>query len=336
MKLVTFLPPNTAGRGILGAMLEGQVVDMNTAMVCYLLPRMGAEHARAAAARAVPRTMLSWLRTGEAGRRRAREVLDFVGDTLRREQPLSGPRSEPVVYAGDAVRLLAPLPQPNSIRDFPCFAGHGGTSKSKDWYEVPSYYRGNQYAIIGPEDTIPWPSYCDRLDYELGYGFYIGKRGRDIPRAEAADYIGGFTIFNDISARDARFQHLHSPGKIKDFCNVMGPFLVTPDEVDPTSLRMEARVNGETWSQGITSTQYWTLGELIEYASIEETLYPGDFFGTGTVAGGCGMDNGRWLKPGDVIELEIQALGVLRNRVGPRPEVRRSLRLRHHETGGGP
>lgn len=331
MRLVTFQPPGPGARPRLGALLGEDVVDLNIALVCHRRTTLGGDEAYQVAAQDQPPDMLAWLHTGEVGQRAAREALEFVQHALSRGGQVLAPRSEPAVYSPDDVRLLAPLPRPNSIRDFLSFEVHGSTAKTKDWYEMPVYYRGNHCAVIGPEETIPWPSYSDKLDYELEYGIYIGKEGRNIPREAAADYIAGFTIFNDVSARDAKPDFYLSPGKIKDFCNVMGPCMVTPDEIDPTNLRMVARINGEVWTDGNTSTMYWTWGELIEYASMDETLYPGDFLGSGTVAGGCGVDHGRWIQPGDVIELEVEGIGVLRNRVGPKPEARRSLRLRQKQ-----
>lgn len=328
MRLVTFQPPTPGSPPRLGALLGDDVVDLNTALVCHLRTKLGGDRAYEVAAQDLPPDMVAWFRTGEAGRLAAREAFEFVQHAQRRGLQPIAPRSEPAIHPAEDARLLAPVPRPNSIRDFLSFEGHGSTAKTSDWYEMPVYYRGNHCAVIGPEETIPWPSYSDRLDYELEYGICIGKEGRNIPRDKAAEYIAGFTIFNDVSARDAKPNFYLSPGKVKDFCNVMGPCMVTPDEIDPMNLRMVARINGEVWTDGNTSAMYWTWGELVEYASMEETLYPGDFLGSGTVAGGCGVDHGRWLQPGDLIELEVEGIGILRNRVGPKPELRRSLRLR--------
>jgi 2-keto-4-pentenoate hydratase/2-oxohepta-3-ene-1,7-dioic acid hydratase in catechol pathway len=188
------------------------------------------------------------------------------------------------------------------------------------WYERAIYFKGNPATVVGPEDAIVWPSYAEKLDYELEFGIYVGKEGKDIPVDEAHHYIGGYTIFNDVSARDvllAEFPAQLGPAKGKDFDtgNVMGPCLVTPDELDVEHLRMAARVNGETWSEGDTSDMFWTFSQIIAHISAAETLYPGDFIGSGTVGGGCGVELDRWVQPGDVIELEIEGIGVLRNPV---------------------
>lgn len=159
------------------------------------------------------------------------------------------------------------------------------------------------------------------MDYELEFGVFIGKEGKNIPRDRAHEYIAGFTIYNDISARDIQSKEMQlwvGPAKGKNFenSNIMGPCLVTPDEIpDPYNLKMIARVNGEVWSEGSSRDMYFKFEELIEYISRDETLYPGEFIGSGTVGFGCGLELGKWIKPGDLIELEVEGLGVLRNRV---------------------
>jgi 2-keto-4-pentenoate hydratase/2-oxohepta-3-ene-1,7-dioic acid hydratase in catechol pathway len=222
------------------------------------------------------------------------------------------------------------VPRPNSLRDYLSFEGHASLSGKrqldKGWYEIPVCYKGNPDTVIGPDEVISWPAFTDLLDYELEYGIYIGKEGRNIPRERAEEYIVGYTIFNDISARDIQVKEMLAgglgPAKGKDTCSVMGPCLATPDEVDPCNLRMTARVNGELWSDNNSGTAYWTWPQIIEFASMEETLYPGDFLGSGTVEGGCGMELNRWIQPGDVIELEVEGIGILRNRVGEKPPKR--------------
>ncbi len=246
-------------------------------------------------------------------------------------------------------RLHAPL-RPRQLRDFLVFEQHlqGGLERHLErvygklgkrlllatglaripavWYERPLYYKGNRLSVVGHEHPIRWPSYARLLDYELELGMVIGRGGVDIKEADATQHIFGFTIFNDLSARDVqavemdRTFHL-GPSKSKDFDtgNVLGPCLVTADELDPYDLAMTARVNGETWSEGSSSTMHWTFEQLIAWTSRSETLYPGEVFGSGTVGTGCGLELGRYLSPGDVVELEIEGIGVLRNRIGPGP-----------------
>jgi len=148
----------------------------------------------------------------------------------------------------------------------------------------------------------------------------IGRRGKDIPVEEAHRYIAGFTIFNDFSARDQQMREAPigmGPSKGKDFDtgNAIGPYLVTPDELDVTNLRMVARVNGEVWSEGSSRGMHFSFAQLIAHVSQSETIYPGELWGSGTVTNGCGLELGRSLQPGDVVELEVEGIGILRNRV---------------------
>lgn len=234
-------------------------------------------------------------------------------------------------YAVKDIELLAPFPRPASLRDFGVFKTHmdaasriTGKEISLEWYKLPNYYRGSTSpgSIAGHEAVVTWPNYTEKLDFELEWGIYIGKTGKNIPIDDASEYIAGFTIYNDISARDIQFRHMTlslGPAKGKDFdnSNIMGPCLVTPDEIgDPYNLKMIARVNGEVWSEGTTSDMYYTFEEMISFVSQSETLFPGEFLGSGTVGMGCGWELDRWIQPGDIIELEIENIGVLKNQIG--------------------
>ena len=166
-----------------------------------------------------------------------------------------------------------------------------------------------------------WPSYSRAMDFELELACYIGKKALDVPVEKATDHIVGFTIYNDMSARDA--QGLEMPGKLgpakgKDFDtgNVMGPCLVTRDEIDDVyDLDMIARVNGEEWGRGNTRDMLWRFEDVIAHISRSETLYPGEVLGSGTVGNGCGLEQLRYLNPGDTVELEIEQIGTLTTRV---------------------
>ncbi len=333
MKLVTFEVSTPLGpvQGI-GAISGEKIIDLNLGYTRYLAEKRGSYIAYELSSAIVPPDMIGFLRSGQDGMEAARTTVDYITKQHAKGVVL-GPMGERIVYDMSEVKLRAPVPRPNSLRDYLAFEGHATMSGLKQldkaWYEIPVCYKGNPDTVIGPGETIPWPCYTDLLDYELEYGIYIGKEGKNIPREQAEEYIAGYTIFNDISARDIQLQEmmvLLGPVKGKDFCNIMGPCLVTPDEIDPRDLRMIARVNGEVWSESNSGTSYWTWPQIIEFASMEETLYPGDFLGSGTVEKGCGGELNRWLKPGDIIELEVEGIGILRNRVGEKPPKRTFIR----------
>jgi 2-keto-4-pentenoate hydratase/2-oxohepta-3-ene-1,7-dioic acid hydratase in catechol pathway len=227
----------------------------------------------------------------------------------------------------DGGRLLAPL-RPRSLRDFLAFEGHMrnvlsrlGRPIPREWYEVPAYYKGMPDTVIGPDEEIPWPPWTDKLDHELELAAVIGRAVRDVAPGDAAECIFGYTIWNDVSARDVQARELPvgmGPGKAKDWdgSNVLGPCLVTADELDASDLAMRVRVNGELWGEDRSASMHHTFADMIAYASCSQTLHPGEVLGSGTAAGGSGLELDRWLAPGDVVELEIEGIGVLRNRIG--------------------
>jgi 2-keto-4-pentenoate hydratase/2-oxohepta-3-ene-1,7-dioic acid hydratase in catechol pathway len=262
--------------------------------------------------------LVTLIRAGEAGLAAARRIDAAAG----------------IVHPLEDVRLLAPLPVPESIRDCSVFKEHllssskvmarlGGAPLEipEVWYQQPVYYKGNRFSVIGTGAEIVWPPTCARLDYELEIAIVIGKRGRDSPIERAHEHIFGFMIFNDISARDFQMldmQGLLGPAKGKDFDtgNVMGPWLVTRDEIaDPYALDMVARLNGKTIGGGSTAGMYHRWERLISFISRDETLHPGEVIGSGTVGGGTLFEHDLALQSGDTIEFEITGLGVLRNRV---------------------
>jgi 2-keto-4-pentenoate hydratase/2-oxohepta-3-ene-1,7-dioic acid hydratase in catechol pathway len=248
----------------------------------------------------------------------------FAGDMVAFIEAGAPVRQRTSVAGG---RLLSPI-RPRSLRDFLTFKGHLdnvmprlGRDIPAEWFDVPAYYKGMPDTVIGPDDEIPWPAYADRLDHELEIAAVIGRTGKDIQAEGALAHVFGWTIWNDMSARDTQVRELPigmGPGKAKDWdgSNVLGPCIVTADELDGTNARMSVRVNGETWGEDSSSHMHHPFAELIAYASQSQTLYAGDVLGSGTAAGGSGMELDRWLQGGDVIELEIEGIGVLRNRVG--------------------
>lgn len=252
--------------------------------------------------------LLELLRAGQDGLAWARELSDGSRPELR--VPL------------DEVRLRAPLPRPNSLRDFMLVEEHVRNSLGEvpaEWYEIPVYWKGNCDTVFGPEDTVPWPSYTDKLDYELEIGAVIGRPTYRVDVEQAAASIAGYTIFNDWSARDIQFREMKvglGPGLGKDFATSLGPCLTTADAIDITTAPMQARINGEVWSEGTLGAMRFSFPEVIAHLSQEQPLQPGDVLGSGTVGRGCGLELDRWLRPGDVVELDVDGIGVLRNRVG--------------------
>jgi 2-keto-4-pentenoate hydratase/2-oxohepta-3-ene-1,7-dioic acid hydratase in catechol pathway len=221
--------------------------------------------------------------------------------------------------------LLAPL-RPASLRDFLAFEDHakGGAARRGEelnpaWYRSPVYYKGNHRSVVGPGADVAWPAFTDRLDFELELACVIGARGRDFDEGGAQNAIFGYTIMNDWSARDVQRDEMAmrlGPAKSKDFATSLGPCIVTADEIDPRrGLAMTARVNGETWCEASSASMHWTFPKMIAHVSAGEDVWPGDVYGSGTPFGGCGLDQDRWIAPGDVVELEIERIGVLRNRV---------------------
>jgi 2-keto-4-pentenoate hydratase/2-oxohepta-3-ene-1,7-dioic acid hydratase in catechol pathway len=294
-------------------------------------------------------SMLEFLRGGSAARDAAQRAIEFA----------LSQRPESVAIQRASVKLLSPVPRPESIREFMVFEQHVinctrrfemprwrasvdrwvertlgrkatlAYRKARPWYERPVYYKGNRMSVIGDGAHVTIPRYTKALDWELEFGIFLCKQGRDIPKEKARDFIGGYTIFNDFSARDIQKREMGGrlgPAKGKDFDggNAIGPVLVTPDEIpDPYNLTMRARVNGEEVSYGHTSGMRWTFEDLIAYVSQDETLYPGEFFGSGTgtvpESGAnhccCGLEMGRFLKAGDTVELEVEKIGKLTNYV---------------------
>ncbi|HLG78145.1 MAG TPA: fumarylacetoacetate hydrolase family protein, partial [Ktedonobacteraceae bacterium] len=237
------------------------------------------------------------------------------------------------------IKLLTPIPHPPTMRDFYAFEQHVATARAlrgldmlPEWYEIPTFYFTNTSEIYGHEEPVPYPVGSQELDIELEIACVIGRAGKDIPVEEAADYIAGYTIMNDWSARD--FQRLDmklnlGPGKGKDFATSLGPWLVTPDELasrrsgsgasERYDMTMLARVNGQEISRGNFQQIYYSFPQMIAHASRNVRLRPGDVLGSGTVGTGCLLELGTgvhpWFQRGETIELEIDGIGVLRNTI---------------------
>jgi 2-keto-4-pentenoate hydratase/2-oxohepta-3-ene-1,7-dioic acid hydratase in catechol pathway len=187
------------------------------------------------------------------------------------------------------------------------------------WYDKSIYYVGNHLTFVPDGAPIPWPAYTDRLDYELELGIIICSPTVDASPETALEAVGGFVLINDVSARDVQYEEVtgpFGPVKSKNFANVMGSIVVTPDEVLPhldTGLRAEVRVNGEVWGTGSTANMYHSVGDIVAYTSMGEPLAPGELLATGTIPGCCGVEVDRWVRPGDKVRLELERVGSLEN-----------------------
>ncbi len=264
-----------------------------------------------------------------ARRRRLQSVPDDMGQLITEVPTLElralARNAEAWVSAGrEAVplaraRLLAPLPRPR--KNIMCmgrnYAEHAKESDSAP-PEVPVFFTKPPTAVVGPEAPVTRHAVTEQLDYEVELVAVIGRRGRNITPEKALDYVFGYTVMNDVTARDLQRRHLQwFKGKSLDTFAPMGPWIVHRSSIpDPQQLRLSMRVNGEIRQDSTTARMVFPLAQLIAVLSMGMTLEPGDLLATGTPAGvAMGMNPPRWLQPGDVMEAEVEGIGVLRNRV---------------------
>ncbi len=323
MRLITY----TSGNGnAIGAWFDDdrQIVDLRSA-----------ERLLAGTENPAFASMQALIEAGQGGLERANQLLEA--------------RPAEAVVATSEVRVLAPVPVPTQMRDCVAFELHirqakrasammrlkghpdpegelarqeaaGTLAVPQVWYDRPIYYKQNRFSVIGTGQDVQWPDYANVLDYELEFGIFLGKGGKNIPVERAREHIFGYTVFNDVSARDTQAAEslgMMGPAKGKDFDtgNILGPCIVTTDELtDPYNLRMRAWVNGELWSEGNSGTMHHRFEDIIAYVSRSETLHAGEFLGSGTVGNGCGFELQRFPQPGDVVELSIDGIGTLSNR----------------------
>src|SRR5262249_17151606 len=266
-----------------------------------------------------------------------RALFELPNEPLTRlKSALSSGHAMPGVPLG-SIRLRAPILQPPTVRDFMVYEGHasaGGTRQLSDaWYRLPIFYFSNPLCIFGPEDAIPHRCGSLQLDYELELAAVIGREARNVAEADAFSCIAGFTIFNDWSCRDLQRDEMEArlgPAKGKDAASSLGPWIVTTDELAPfirdgrLHVRCALKVNGVQWMENNAGIMYHSWGAMIEPASRDSRMVPGDILGGGTVTGGSigeAIRNGfsaRYLEPGDVVEIEVEGIGVLRNTIAPK------------------
>jgi len=282
--------------------------------------------------------MLAFMDAGDAALDAGRSILEHARSGV-----------VDTVVGIDSVQLTAPVPVPRGMRDCLSFEKHfrqaregrlralvaasddpvatekellasGRFEIPQTWYDLPLYYKCNCHSVVGTGTDLILPSYSKQMDYELEFGFYVKGPATFVKAEKARDYIYGYTIFNDMSARDIQSVEVPcgmGPAKAKDFDtgNVMGPCLVTADEIpDPYDLKMEVYVNGELRGAGNSSDMYHSFESMLERMTDHETLYTGEFVASGTVGDGSGVESDTYLQHGDVIEMRVENIGALRNR----------------------
>lgn len=327
MRLVSFELKTPAGPLTrVGAVLgDGRYADLQSAYRAVLAGGGASkEGAARLAAATIPSDMVAFIENGSTALDASQSALDWVsrnGETA--------PDGAALVFAADAVRLLSPIPRPPLIRDFMAFEQHLkniypklGREIPPQWYEMPVYYKGNPSAVGADGDVVTMPSYATNMDFEFEFAAVIGRGGSNIAAADAMSHIFGYMIYNDFSAREIQQREMSvglGPAKGKDFQrgHVLGPWLVTADEIDDVyALSMKATVNGQPWCDTSSSTMHWRFDRMIAHASMNETLVAGEIFGSGTVGGGSAAEMGKVLSKGDTVTLTMDKLGTLTNRIG--------------------
>jgi fumarylacetoacetate (FAA) hydrolase len=336
MKLVTYVPKGAAhfAEGRAGILVGEQVLDL--AALGTWASHNGVALPDVSGATGLPTTTLALLHLGADGMAGARAAL-AAAEKARPEDLAAAAGEQPVAHPLTEIELRTPVPNPPTLRDFYVFEQHVKASRARrgvgmipEWYEIPVFYFSNTSELYGADEPIPFPRHTQEVDFELEMAAVIGRGGRDIAAEDAPGYIAGYMVMNDWSARDLwrKEQPLNmGPAKGKDFATSLGPWLVTPDELDDArvgsgkderyNLEMRGWINGDQLTRDNAQTMYYGFPQMIERASQGARLRPGDVIGSGTCGTGCilelGTERHRWLQAGDVVEMEIEQLGMLRN-----------------------
>ncbi|TNF28288.1 MAG: fumarylacetoacetate hydrolase family protein [Deltaproteobacteria bacterium] len=311
----------------MGILLDsGEILDPNL-VKALLYEKEGRFNPFERAKHKVPTSLHAFLQTSDNPIEELNDLLSAYED-LRKAGTTSLSNGTSIVLTSDNITFTKPLDKISVYRDFYAHEKHvaKGFEKRKEpipeaWYEIPAYYKGATEGFIGPEEEILWPSYTNVLDYELELAIIIAKEGKNIKASKACEHIFGFTILNDISARDIQKKEMAirlGPAKGKDFCSIIGPVITTIDEFGgkEPDLLMTAKINGEEWSRGQSGDSHFSFSQMIEHVAMDEWVLPGDLMGSGTVGTGCGLELDKWIQEGDVLELEVENIGVLKNKVG--------------------
>ncbi len=328
MKLVSYKSEGAGPEGRLGLVVDAGVLNMIDTAQRYL----AVAHAEGDVHLDALQSMKSYLLGGD-------EVYKFAlkVDEWAKQHP-----DDIVPLSSEDAPLMAPVPRPTSMRDGYAFRQHVETARRNrgvemipEFDEFPVFYFTNHTAVTGPGEVEVMERHLNKLDFELECAIVIGKEGKNLKASEIDEYIAGYMIMNDWSARALQMQEMKlnlGPAKGKDFATSIGPWLVTRDELAPKriegengeryDLTMTCKVNGVEVSRGNVNDMTWTFGQILERASYGVTLNPGDVIGSGTVGTGCflelngsGITDNQWLQDGDVVEMEIEMLGRLTNTV---------------------
>ena len=318
-RTTTVTPDGLTARIVAVQPEEGRVIDLAQAYRLVQQRQGASSDAAARVARALfPGSLSAAIGAGPVFREAAEAALDAADDAATAIDEVTW------AAAVDSPVIRDCLTYPLHMKNFSAAIGAGPPPAQA--FKAPGYFKGSTGVLFGHDAEIPYPGLTDQLDYELEIGIVVGTPGSDLTPEEAEEHIFGYTIFNDFSARDLQFKEASvgmGPQKTKDFAYGIGPWVVTSDELPPIEqLTGSIRVNGELWNTCVGEGAIYSPAELVAYVSLGDVLQPGDLIGTGTLGGGAAIEIGRKLEPGDVVELQLDGIGVLRNRIGPRSEMR--------------
>lgn len=336
MRLVTFGISTPIGeiRRVGAINKKDKIVDLTAAREAFLRYK-NIRNPETRALEQCPDRMIQFIKEGKDALESAKEAMSYIDKELDNIE-------EKIVYNRDEIKILTPIPRPNSVRCFSLSEKHmldgiesmkdtaawGNTEPSltkmpEEWYNLPTYYKTGTTEIYGSDEIIPWPNITDVFDYELEIAIIIGKEGRNIPEEDGENYIYGYTIYNDWSARDFQNREMSvnlGPGLCKDNASSLGPCIVTKDEIQNIEKNIfSISINGRKFIE-THADFYFPLKHLIYYVSSVQTIFPGDILTTGTLPGGSGGEKKNWIKPGDIVEFEGEGIGVLRNVIGKKGE----------------
>ena len=331
MKLCTFEVACATGPvQRVGVVTEAGIVDATAARIALLEQTLPLSAAVRVGNAQVPPDMIGLIGSGATGLDWVREAVEQV---LRRGQAANG-AGQQLLYAQPSVKLLAPVQRPPNIANFSVWPEHSATAAAKGFSVVANtaearvkpYWKGNPDSIVGPDAVLQFPPYATELDVECELVAVVGTGGKDLGVEAAHQAIVGYTIMNDVSAREIQMIEKkggRGPSKGKDFDggNVLGPWIVTSDEVgDVRKLHVSLHVNGRELSGRDTGSMLWDFGEMLSYVSLGQTVHPGQIISGGCYPKGSAMDLDCKLSPGDRVELRISKIGSLFCQLGQKPE----------------